>query len=79
MIPVITFKNSKKFKPDVIFNALHGRFGEDGYIQTVLETLNIKYTHSGVISSMSAMDKEISKKIFIKNAILTPRYVKIRK
>ena len=66
------------FKPDVIFNALHGRFGEDGYIQTILETLNIKYTHSGVISSMSAMDKEISKKIFIKNAILTPKYIKIR-
>ncbi len=66
------------FKPDVIFNALHGRFGEDGYIQTVLETLNIKYTHSGVISSMSAMDKEISKKIFKKNKILTPKYIKIR-
>ena len=65
------------FNPDVIFNALHGRFGEDGYIQTILETLNIKYTHSGVISSMSAMDKEISKK-FLKNAILTPKYIKIR-
>ena len=71
-------KTVENYKPDVIFNALHGRFGEDGYIQTVLETLNIKYTHSGVISSMSAMDKEISKKVFIKNAILTPRYVKIR-
>ena len=68
----------KYFKPDVIFNALHGRFGEDGYIQTVLETLNINYTHSGVISSMSAMDKEISKKIFKKNKILTPKYIKIR-
>ena len=71
-------KTVENYKPDVVFNALHGRFGEDGYIQTVLETLNIKYTHSGVISSMSAMDKEISKKVFIKNAILTPRYVKIR-
>ena len=71
-------KTVKKFKPDIIFNALHGRFGEDGYIQTVLETLNIKYTHSGVISSMSAMDKEISKKIFIKHSILTPKYIKIR-
>ena len=67
----------KNFKPDVIFNALHGRFGEDGYIQSVLEILNIKYTHSGVISSMSAMDKEISKKIFIKNKILTPEFIKI--
>ena len=67
----------EKFKPDVIFNALHGRFGEDGYIQSVLESLNIKYTHSGVISSMFAMDKEISKKIFTKNKILTPKFVKI--
>ena len=66
------------FKPDVIFNALHGRFGEDGYIQTILETLGIKYTHSGVIASMSAMDKEISKKIFIKNRMLTPKYIKIK-
>ena len=67
----------EKFKPDVIFNALHGRFGEDGYIQSVLESLNIKYTHSGVISSMFAMDKEISKKIFTKNKILTPKFIKI--
>ena len=72
------FKIIKKFRPDVIFNALHGRFGEDGYVQSILETLNVKYTHSGVISSMSAMDKEISKKIFKKNNILTPRYLKIK-
>ena len=71
-------KTIKNFNPDVIFNALHGRFGEDGYIQSILETLGIKYTHSGVISSMSAMDKEISKKIFIKNKILTPNYIKIK-
>ena len=62
------------FKPDVIFNALHGRFGEDGYIQSILETIGIPYTHSGIISSAMAMDKEISKKIFIKNKILTPKY-----
>ena len=66
----------KKFKPKVIFNALHGQFGEDGYIQTILETFNIPYTHSGVIASAKAMDKEISKKIFIKNKILTPKYIK---
>jgi len=41
-------KNIKQFKPDTIFNALHGQFGEDGYIQTVLETQKIPYTHSGV-------------------------------
>ena len=68
----------KSFKPDVIFNALHGRFGEDGYMQSVLETLGVKYTHSGVKSSMMAMDKEISKKIFVKNKILTPKYIKIK-
>ena len=64
----------KKFKPDVIFNALHGQFGEDGYIQTILETYKIPYTHSGVIASSIAMDKEISKKIFIKNKINTPKF-----
>ena len=72
------FKTVQNFKPDVIFNALHGRFGEDGYIQSILEILRIKYTHSGVISSMSAMDKDISKKIFVKNKILTPKFLKIK-
>jgi len=57
---------------------LHGRFGEDGFIQTYLESKGLKYTHSGVLSSMMAMDKEISKKIFIKNRILTPKFLKIR-
>ena len=69
-------KNIKLFKPDIIFNALHGQFGEDGYIQTILETQKIPYTHSGVIASSIAMDKEISKKIFIKHKILTPKYIK---
>ena len=67
-------KNIKKFKPTVIFNALHGQFGEDGYIQTILEQFNIPYTHSGVTASAIAMDKEISKKIFIKNKIITPKF-----
>ena len=66
----------KKYKPKIIFNALHGQFGEDGYIQTILETFNIPYTHSGVLASAKAMDKEISKKIFLKNGILTPKYIK---
>ncbi len=70
LIEVIKF-----FKPDIIFNALHGQFGEDGYIQTILETTKVPYTHSGVISSSIAMDKELSKKIFIKNNILTPKYM----
>ena len=66
----------KNFKPDIIFNALHGQFGEDGYIQTILETFDIPYTHSGVLASAQAMDKEISKKIFLKNKILTPKFIK---
>ena len=48
---------------------MHGQFGEDGYIQTILESSRIPYTHSGVISSSIAMDKVLSKKIFIKNKI----------
>ncbi len=64
----------KSYKPSVIFNALHGQFGEDGYIQTILETTGIPYTHSGVISSAIAMDKILSKKIFIDNGIRTPKY-----
>ena len=69
-------KWTKIFKPNIIFNALHGQFGEDGYIQSILENIGIPYTHSGVIASAKAMDKEISKKIFIKNKILTPKYIK---
>ena len=68
-------KTIQLFKPNIIFNALHGQFGEDGYIQTILETTKIPYTHSGVISSAIAMDKELSKKIFIKNNILTPKHI----
>ena len=67
-------KNIKNFKPGVIFNALHGQFGEDGYIQSILEKFKIPYTHSGVIASSIAMDKEISKKIFIKNKLNTPKF-----
>ena len=70
------FKKVKTFKPDIVFNALHGQFGEDGYIQTILESQKIKYTHSGVLASSIAMDKEISKKIFLKNKILTPKHIK---
>ena len=69
-------KNIKEFKPSVIFNALHGQFGEDGYIQTILEQYQIPYTHSGPIASSIAMDKEISKKIFLNNKINTPKFIK---
>ena len=67
----------RKFKPDIVFNALHGRFGEDGYIQALLEKERIKYTHSGVFSSSISIDKELSKKIFKQNSILTPKSIKL--
>lgn len=51
-------------KPDVVFNALHGRGGEDGTIQGVLEMLRVPYTHSGVLASAVAMDKPIAKQVF---------------
>tara|TARA_Y100000591_G_C21829689_1_gene698844 strand:- start:1087 stop:2004 length:918 start_codon:yes stop_codon:yes gene_type:complete len=68
----------KKFKPNVIFNALHGRYGEDGYIQLILENERIKYTHSGVEASSICINKIISKKIFSKNKILSPKYLIFR-
>ena len=70
-------KKLKIYKPDLVFNLLHGRYGEDGYIQAILEAEKVKYTHSGVLSSSLAIDKELSKKIFIKNNILTPKYLKL--
>jgi len=69
-------RSINQFKPNIIFNALHGQFGEDGYIQTILEGFKIPYTHSGTEASALAMDKEISKKIFIKNKISTPKFIK---
>ena len=53
-----------ELRPDVVFNALHGRWGEDGSIQGLLEWLRIPYTHSGVMASALAMDKQRSKHIF---------------
>ena len=64
---------------DVIFNALHGKDGEDGVAQSYFEFLKIPYTHSGVISSYNAMNKIISKKIFSKNKIRTPKFFSISK
>ncbi len=73
------FEQINKKKIDIIFNSLHGKEGEDGIAQSYFEYLKIPYTHSGVISSMKAMDKEISKKLFIKKKILTPNYFVLSK
>jgi D-alanine-D-alanine ligase len=54
----------QELRPDVAFNALHGKWGEDGTVQGILETLEIPYTHSGVLASAIAMNKEKSKSIF---------------
>ena len=64
----------KKIKPSKVFNALHGQFGEDGFVQSILENLKIPYTHSGVISSSLAMDKELSRIIFKKKKLKVPSY-----
>ncbi|WP_259797410.1 D-alanine--D-alanine ligase [Aliiroseovarius crassostreae] len=54
----------KDLKPDVVFNALHGRWGEDGCVQGILEWMGLPYTHSGVLASALAMDKERAKEVF---------------
>jgi D-alanine-D-alanine ligase len=59
---------------EVVFIALHGRYGEDGCIQGMLEVMGIPYTGSGVLASALAMDKAAAKKIFLSNGILTPAF-----
>lgn len=60
-------------KVDIVFNAVHGKFGEDGMLQGTLEMLGIPYTGSGVLASAIAMDKSISKRLFLSSGIPTPR------
>jgi len=68
-----------EIKPDVVFNGLHGRWGEDGCVQGMLEWLGLPYTHSGVLSSALAMDKQRSKEVYaaaglpIVQSVLAPR------
>jgi len=64
-----------KAKPTKVFNALHGKFGEDGFVQSVLEHLKIPYTHSGALPSSLAMDKELSRILFKKAGISVPKYI----
>lgn len=65
--------------PDVVFNALHGRWGEDGCVQGLLEWMQLPYTHSGVLSSALAMDKQKTKDVFrsaglpVVDSVLAPR------
>lgn len=73
------FNLINKSKIDIIFNALHGKDGEDGIAQSYFEYLRIPYTHSGVLSSYNSMNKLISKEIFKKNRINTPEYFVLKK
>lgn len=59
-------------RPDVVFNALHGRFGEDGCVQGLLELMNLPYTHSGLLASALAMDKPAALAIFRAHGLPTP-------
>ncbi len=68
-----------KLKPKVVFNALHGKYGEDGFIQSILEALKIPYTHSGVVASNNAMNKDVSKLIFKKNNMKVPKHFLLEK
>lgn len=65
----------RAFAPDVAFNALHGRFGEDGRIQGVLDLLAIPYTHSGVLASAVAMDKPMAVHLFQAAGMRCPQHV----
>ena len=56
-------------RPDAVFNALHGRFGEDGCVQGLLDILDIPYTHSGLLASALAMDKPMAKRLFTEAGI----------
>ena len=69
----------KKINPQVVFNALHGKYGEDGFVQAILESIKIPYTHSGVLSSSLAMNKVDSREIFKKNKIRVPKYFLLQK
>ena len=73
------FNLINKKEVDIIFNALHGKDGEDGIAQSYFEYLKIPYTHSGVISSFYAMNKILSKAVFNKNKILTPKYFSLKR
>ncbi len=61
-------------RPDAIFNALHGHFGEDGCVQGLLDILDIPYTHSGLLASALAMDKPMAKRLFADAGIPVPEH-----
>jgi D-alanine-D-alanine ligase len=73
------FSQIQEVKPDVIFNALHGQYGEDGRIQGLLDILNIPYTHSGILASAICMDKVLTRKICETVGVKSPQYGLLKK
>ncbi len=67
--PIEVIDAVRMFSPDVVFNALHGRFGEDGCVQGILNLLGVRYTHSGLLASAAAMDKAFSRQLFTQAGI----------
>ncbi len=68
MLASICLRVLAEISPDVVFNALHGRWGEDGCVQGMLEWMQIPYTHSGVLASALAMDKQRTKDVYAPQA-----------
>jgi D-alanine-D-alanine ligase len=73
------FRQLQEIKPDIIFNALHGQFGEDGRIQGLLDILQIPYTHSGALASTICMDKILTRKVCSSVGVRSPKYSLLRK
>lgn len=74
---ILALKPSADFKPDLIFNALHGKWGEDGHFQAISEIMQIPMTHSNMVSSAIAMDKDITKTILAANGLSVPKGYKM--
>ena len=73
------FTQLQEVKPDIVFNALHGKYGEDGRVQGVLDILQIPYTHSGIVASAICMDKVLTKKICTTVGVKSPHYEILKK
>ena len=61
-----------ELKPDIVFNALHGTPGEDGTVQGMMDLMGLKYTHSGLETSVIAIDKELTKMVLVPHGIRMP-------
>ncbi|HDP70103.1 MAG TPA: D-alanine--D-alanine ligase [Actinobacteria bacterium] len=72
-------ENLKRERPDIVFIALHGKHGEDGTVQGILEILDIPYTGSGVLASALCLNKLFSKRVFLSEGISTPAFLHISK